>query len=50
MSYMFYNCYSLSNLHDINKWDDSNVSEDIYKFVNCINLSNPKKNIKILLI
>ena len=35
MSYMFYNCSSLSSLPDISKWNTNNVSDMSYMFYNC---------------
>ena len=40
MSYMFYNCSSLSNLPDISKWNTNNVTNMSYLFYNCSSLSN----------
>ena len=35
MSYMFYECYALSSLPDISKWDTKNVTNMSYMFYNC---------------
>ena len=39
MSYMFYNCESLSSLPDISKWDTKKVTNMKYLFYNCEKLS-----------
>ena len=40
MSYMFYNCKSLSSLPDISKWDTSNVTNMSCMFGECKSLSS----------
>ena len=40
MSYMFYNCSSLSSLPDISKWNTSNVNNMSSMFYNCSSLSS----------
>ena len=39
MSYMFYNCESLSSLPDLSKWNTDNVTDMSYIFHNCELLS-----------
>ena len=40
MSYMFYECLSLSSLPDISNWNTSNVTEMNSMFYNCKSLSS----------
>ena len=40
MSYMFFNCESLSSLPDISKWNTINVTIMSYMFFNCELLSS----------
>ena len=40
MSYMFYECYNLSNLPDISKWNTNNITDMSFMFYYCSNLSN----------
>ena len=40
MSNMFYNCYNLSSLPDISKWDTQNVTNMNNMFYNCYRLSS----------
>jgi len=40
MSYMFYNCSSLSSIPDISKWNTNNVADMSYLFYNCSSLSS----------
>ena len=40
MSYMFYDCYALTSLPDISKWDTKNVTNMSYMFYDCSSLNN----------
>ena len=40
MSYMFYECLSLSSLPDISKWDTNNVTDMSSMFYGCSSLSS----------
>ena len=40
MSYMFYNCHSLTSLPDISKWDKNFLNDMSYVFYNCESISS----------
>ena len=40
MSYLFYNCSSLSSLPDISNWNTNNITDMSYLFYNCSSLSS----------
>ena len=40
MSYIFYECSSLSSLPDISNWDTKNVTDMIYMFRGCSSLNS----------